>query len=76
MQRISFSVPDDILAAARQYAASKGTTVNALVCKYFRSVAHEQDRLERARAAILELSNQTKSRVGKITWTRDELHER
>jgi uncharacterized protein DUF6364 len=76
MKNITLSVDDDVLAAVRRYSAEHNSSVNALVREYLTSLARHQDRARRARARLLELSSQSQGRLGKKTWTREDLHER
>jgi hypothetical protein len=76
MRNITLSVDDGVLAAVRQLAAERDSTVNALVREYLTSLAKQQDRARTARARLRELSEQSKGRLGKKTWTRADLHER
>lgn len=76
MRNITLSVDDGVLAAVRQLAAERNSTVNALVREYLTSLAQQQDRARTARARLRELSDQSKGRLGRKTWTRAELHER
>lgn len=76
MGNITLRVDDDILAAARRYAARRNTNVNALVREYLSDLAAHANGANRARARLLQLSTQSQGRLGKKTWTRDELHDR
>jgi hypothetical protein len=62
---------DDVLAAARRHAAKRGSSVNALVREYLTDLARQQARLQ-----LRQLSSQSRGRLGKKTWTREQLHER
>jgi hypothetical protein len=76
MKNITLSVDEDVLATVRRVAAERNSTVNALVREYLTNLAAHQDRAARARTRIRQLSKQSQLRVGPITWSRDELHER
>ncbi len=76
MKNITLSIDEDVLKAVRRQAAERDTTVNALVREYLTNLANEDKRLEEARARILELSRKSKLRLGKKTWTREDLHDR
>jgi len=76
VKNITLSVDDDILAAVRRHAAERNSTVNALVREYLTSLSRRQDRGHRARARLRQLSNQSQGRLGKKTWTREDLHDR
>jgi hypothetical protein len=76
MKNITLSVDEDVLAAVRRHAAEHNSTVNALVREYLTNLAGHRDRASRARARLRQLSAQTQGRLGKKTWSREELHER
>ena len=76
MKNITLSVDDEILAAVRRLAAERNSTVNALVREYLTNLAQHQDRARRARVRLRQLSKQSQGRLGKKTWTRDDLHDR
>ena len=76
MPNITLNVDEKILAVVRRYAAEQNSSVNALVRNYLASVASNEDRAAGARARLRQMSNQSKGRLGRKTWSRDELHGR
>ena len=76
MKNITLSVDENVLAAVRRHAAERNSTVNALVRDFLAALAAHEDRAKRARARLRELSAQSRGRLGKKTWTREELHDR
>lgn len=76
MKNITLSVDDDVLAAVRLHAAERNSSVNALVREYLTGVAAHRDRARLARARLRRLSKQSEGRLGRKTWTREDLHER
>ena len=76
MKNITLSVDDEVLAAVRRHAAARDSTVNALVREYLTNLAQFEDRAQRARERIVQLSKQPRARLGKKTWTREDLYER
>jgi hypothetical protein len=76
VKNITLSVDDEVLAAARRHAAERNSTVNALVREYLTNLAQQQDRARTARAKLRQLSEGSRGRLGKKTWTRSDLHER
>jgi hypothetical protein len=76
MKNITLSVNDEVLAAVRRHAAERNSTVNGLVREFLTNLAQHQDRARRARARLRQLSQKSQGRLGKKTWTRDDLHER
>ena len=76
VKNITLSVDDDVLAAVRRQAAERNSTVNALVREYLTNLAQHQDRARRARARLRQLSRRSQGRLGKKTWSREDLHDR
>ena len=76
MKNITLSVDENVLAAVRRHAAERDSTVNALVREYLTGLAAHEDRAKRARAKLRQLSAQSEGRLGKKTWTREQLHDR
>lgn len=76
MKNITLSVEDEVLASVRRYTAERNSSVNALVREYLGNVARHHDRARTARVRLKELSERSKGRLGKQTWTRQHLHDR
>ena len=76
MKNITLSVDEKVLATVRRHAAERNSSVNALVRDYLTGLATHQDRAKSARARLRRLSAQSQGRLGKKTWTRQDLHER
>jgi ribbon-helix-helix CopG family protein len=76
MKNITLSVDEDVLAIVRRHAAERNSTVNALVREFLAGLAAHEDRAKRARARLQRMSEQSQGRLGKKTWTREDLHER
>ena len=76
MKNITLSVDENILATVRRHAAERNSTVNALVREYLTGLAAHEDRAKRARARLRQLSARSQGRLGKKTWTREDLHDR
>lgn len=78
MKNITLTVDDQVLEQVRQYAAGAGTSVNKLVREFLATLANEIDQEREARELreLFEALDAAKGRVGPITWSRDELHDR
>ena len=76
MKNITLSVDENVLATVRRRAAERNSTVNALVRDYLTRLAAHDTRANRARARLRQLSKESHARLGKITWSRGQLHER
>jgi len=76
MKNITLSVDEKVLSAVRRHAAERNSTVNALVREYLTNLAAHESRAGRARARLRQLSRRSNGRLGKKTWSREELHDR
>jgi Arc/MetJ family transcription regulator len=76
MKNITLAIDDDVLAKVRRIAVEKNTTVNALVREYLAHLAGREDRVRQAMAELDRMTHNSSVEVGKITWKRDDLHER
>jgi hypothetical protein len=76
MRNITLSVDEAVLDVVRRHAAEHNSTVNALVREYLTNLAAQEDRAKSARARLRELSARSTGRLGKKTWTRNDLYDR
>ena len=76
MKNITLSVDENVLAAARRHAAERDSSVNALVRDYLTKLAAHENRADRARTRLRQLSGQSTGRLGKKAWSREDLHDR
>jgi hypothetical protein len=76
VKNITLSVDENVLVAVRRRAAEHNSTVNALVREYLTNLAGHEDRAQRARARLRQLSRESRGRLGKKAWSREELHDR
>ena len=77
MANLTLSIDPELLKKARKIAIDKDTTVNAMVRKFLEELVgkeseEEHDVVTRLRA----LYERTEVPVGRISWSREELHER
>lgn len=75
-RNITLSVEDSILKEVRRIAVEQDTTVNGLVRRYLHELADQKRRRAKARRDLLKLLPKMKAKVGRIVWTREELHAR
>jgi hypothetical protein len=75
-RNITLSVDESILKEVRRIAVERDTTINGLVRGYLQALAGEKRKRARARRDLLRLLPSMKARVGRIHWTREELHAR
>lgn len=76
MKRITLSIDDQVLSAARRVAAAQNSSVNALVREYLSQLAQAHGQAEAARLRLRQLSNLREGQLGERTWTREDLYER
>jgi plasmid stability protein len=76
MANLTVTVDDDLLRKARLRAMEQGTSVNALLRDYLESYAGAAPARKKVVADLLQLSREAKSRKGRRSWTRDDLHRR
>lgn len=76
MKNITLSVDEKVLAVVRRYAAEQNSSINALVRNYLTNLAAQEDRTNRARSRLRELSARSEGRLSKKIWTRADLHDR
>ncbi|RLB82187.1 MAG: hypothetical protein DRH17_06565 [Deltaproteobacteria bacterium] len=76
MANITLKVDDELLEKARRLAFQRKTSINAIVKQRLEEFVAS----DLSREAVLEgleaFFRRSKARVGKKTWTRDEIHER
>jgi len=76
MKNITLSIDEDVLAAVRRHAVEHNSTVNALVREYLTNLAAHHDRARRARIRLRQLSAKSQGKLGRKTWSREDLHDR
>ncbi len=77
MANVTMTLDDEIIKKVKKIAVEKNTTLTGIIRDYLTRLAKRED--QRTEEVIDELSavmNGGKVKIGKITWTRDELHER
>ena len=77
MANITISIDDRLLKEAKKIAIDQDTSFSGLVREF---VADLVTRKERERSLLIDelddLLSESSARVGTITWSRDDLHER
>jgi hypothetical protein len=76
VKNITLAVNDETLREVRRIAASRDTTVNALVREFLEQLASNDTRRKELRRRLARFAKKSKAVVGSVTWSRDELHER
>jgi hypothetical protein len=73
---LTITVDDATLKKARIRALEEGTSVNAVLGEFLESYAGLAAERDAAASALVALSRESRSRRGKATWRRDDLHDR
>ena len=75
---VTLSLPDVLLRRFRVYAASRNQSMTSLMAEAIRDILERDRHAIRARRRFLDRIRNAPDRGtgGRISWTRDELHER
>lgn len=76
VKKITLTVDEKILKAARRHAAERDSSVHKLVREFLSSVSEREDRARAARLRIQQLIRHSTARVGPKTWRREDLYDR
>jgi hypothetical protein len=78
IQNITLAIPKSLLRKAKLLAVERNTSISGLLAEFLREIVNRSDAYSRARdQALADLKNPPDlGTFGKITWTREELHER
>jgi len=75
---LTISLEDDLVEKVTQIAVERDTTLTGMVREYLESVAAESadsDRKRRERELLHETFRKFRGKLGKKTWTRDDLYD-
>jgi hypothetical protein len=75
-RKLTLSLDDDLLRAARRVALSRNTSVNQLVRDYLAGLVREADQRQFALAELDQIFRTTRVEVGRRKWKRRDLHRR
>jgi len=77
-QNITLSLPEEDLREARVLAARRGTSVSQLLARVLRETVERESGYDRAkeRSLVLLHEGMDLGTNGRISWSRDDLHER
>ena len=75
MKNVTIALDEALLRAARQVAANRGTSLNALIREHLEELIARESRAAQARRRILDLCHAASGEVGP-GGPRDELHDR
>jgi hypothetical protein len=77
-QNITLSLPEEDLREARVLAARRGTSVSQLLARMLREIVERETGYDTAKEHDLVILREGMDlgTGGRMTWTRDDLHER
>jgi hypothetical protein len=75
-QNVTVSLSEEILRKAKVLAAKRSTSISGLLAEQVETLVGEDEAYERAKTQALALLDAPLKMGGKITATRDSLHER
>ncbi|MCI0521205.1 MAG: CopG family transcriptional regulator [Chloroflexi bacterium] len=77
-QNITLAIPKDVLRKAKILAIQKNTSLSGLLTQTLEELVNRQDSYQQARQRSLALLERgfDLGTNGKITWKREDLHER
>jgi hypothetical protein len=75
-RNLSITLDEQLLRDARKVAIDPNTSVNRLIRDFLVRLVREKDRQQAALADIDEIFRTTCMRIGRRSWTREDLHER
>ncbi len=77
MANVTMTLDDEIIKKVKKIAVEKNTTLTGIIRDYLIRLAKREDqRTEEVIEELAAIMNSGEVKIGNITWTRDELHER
>ena len=76
MANITLKVDDRLLEDARLLALKKKTSINAIIKERLEQFVSSDQTRETTLKGLDSFFRRSKARVGRKTWSRDEIHER
>jgi hypothetical protein len=76
-RNLTLTLPEELVRRARIVAAARDTSISALVAEYLEELAQQEDDYELVWAEEQRLMREgLPMRVGDVTWSRADVHER
>lgn len=76
MKNVTLSVDEATLREARRIAASRSTSLNAMIREFLDQLTERESHARAARKRIVALSRRSKAERGRSAWRREDLHAR
>ncbi len=74
MKNVTLSIPDDLLAKSREYAAKQGTSLNQFIREMLKMYVKNQE--ESTIERLLDKSKKLSVKTKTVKWNRDEIYDR
>ena len=76
MANLTLKIDDKLLEKARLLASRRNTSINAIVRRRLEEFVSSDLSRQAAIKGLESFYNRCEARIGRKTWTRDEIHER
>ncbi len=76
MANVTVKIDNELLTKARWLASQRKTSINAIIKEKIEEFVATDLRREATLKGLDEFYARTRARMGKKTWSRDDLHER
>lgn len=77
MKNINLAIDDAVWDRVRRYAASRDTTVSAIVREHLEQIAKNEDRLKQVVGELRRMSQTSNAELGPdYKWNREDCYER
>jgi predicted transcriptional regulator len=75
-QNVTIKLDKDLIKKGKVIASKRETSLNRLLSDFLRQIVDEEDYYEQCKKKAFDMLNKGYHFGGKITYTREELHER
>lgn len=75
-QNVTIRLDKDLIKKGKVIASKRETSLNRLLSDFLKQIVEEEDYYEQCKRKALNILNKGYHLGGKITFTREELHER
>lgn len=76
MANVTLKIDDELLDKARRLASRRKTSINAIVKEKLEEFVSTDLQREAVLGGLEDFYAHSKALIGRITWSRDEIHER
>jgi hypothetical protein len=75
-QNVTLSIEKEIIKKGKVVAARKDTSISKMLADLLKNMVENDDRYEASKRSAFQLLRKGMHLGGKITWKREDLHER